>query len=264
MTCKDRIRLLDITMKSLSATVPSSVPVYISNDGTQNAKMVEYLTTSNEIEIDDWTFPVSQVWVKQMGVLPNYKSVKGISGKANVVIHKTIKGVKHFTDVVRLAFLECSCSHVIKVQDDAVFKDGWYHKMCQASQDGEFGIISGFRHFFGRVKFRGVNTHMDEIAQGNVGGVLLMISKMLCEKKPVLFENNIVQTRDMDDFWVDNCRKANVAVGVLKRGVCQHIGYKSEIYKTRKHSMINEGVIGRCDKDLFPPYEITDRVKVFK
>lgn len=261
VTCKNRLRYLDATLKSISLTVPAGVVVYVVDDGSVNSDMIDYLTTDRVIHVNDYEFPNgNNEWITRIGFIPNH-DVQGVKGKVNVILKEPpSEGVKTFTSAIRYIFEKNKCSHVIKVQDDVVFKQGWYSAMKKSALKS--GITSGFRHFFDSAKLSIVNGNTDILEAGHVGGICLMISLELCKDKPILINNDVVRTRDMDDFWTDNCRSAGMSIHVTNPGVCQHVGFKSLVYQgTHKQFMFDGSRTRGIDNELFPPYVIGESIR---
>jgi hypothetical protein len=227
--------------------------------------MIEYLTTNSSVNVVGLEFPNEDLlWIKKFGYIENLNTITGIADKANVILREKSAGIKNFSDAVRIIFEREKCQHVIKIQDDVALLQNWYRQFCLILHHNEVGILSGFRHFFGNIQLTPCHQHAETVERGYTGGLLMAISKKLCERSPILLSNEIHKARDMDDFWIDACREAGMKVWVTQPGSCQHIGFKSEIYTERKEYLIDPDKKYRAvDKELFPPYAFTKNVKKF-
>lgn len=257
VTCKDRIRYLDITLKSLSATLPKEVEVYLSDDGSINQ---QYLKTNEIIKLhDDYKFPNDdENWKKYIGFLNNCSQITGIKNKVNVFYWKKCRGILNFTLATHWIFNNHNCSHVIKIQDDVVLKKNWYEKFCEIlSNHPSAGIVSGFRYFFANAELKKLDEDTEEIIDGYCGGLLMALSYSAFNKNPEFRRTANNKTRDMDEFWIDNCRTTGLQVLVTTPGMCQHIGYNSIIYEDKEMF----GKKFRIDQNMFPPYELEKNVR---
>jgi glycosyltransferase involved in cell wall biosynthesis len=264
VTCKDRLRYLDITLKSLSASLPPKINVYVSDDGSTNPNMHRYLTTNDNIPLNNsYMFPNNNTeWIKKIGFIPNLKQIIGIKGKVNVFLRSKSCGIKNFTYAVRKLFLIHQCDYVIKIQDDVIFKHGWYEFMCGILTHYEPSMVSGFRYFLGKNKPDLINVGhgVQQLGKINTGGLLMAISRKACTINDVLWFNNDKRCIDMDDFWSNNCRKTKLPLLVTNPGLCQHIGFDSSIYKKNNKRHMFESFRSRADMDMVPPYAIDNSV----
>ena len=182
-------------------------------------------------------------------------------------------GIKTFTDAVRLIFnRHPNCTHIVKIQDDVVFKENWIDqltKILEINSELDIGITSCFRFLSGNVKLNPIKEiQADELESGGAGGICMAISRNLCIKNPTLWNNNITQTYFMDHFWIDNCRKANMKICISNPGLCQHIGLESTIWSDDviKDRLKNDHKYRaldphRVDPSLYPPFIIGNSVK---
>lgn len=264
VTCKDRLRYLDITLKSLSASLPPKINVYVSDDGSTDPNIHRYLTTSDNILLNNsYMFPNNNPeWIKTIGFIPNLKQIIGIRGKVNVFLRNKSCGIKNFTYAVRKLFLIHQCDYVIKIQDDVIFKHGWYEFMCSVLTHYEPSMVSGFRYFLGKNKpdIMNVGHGVQQLGKINTGGLLMAISRKACTINDVLWFNNDKRCIDMDDFWSNNCRKTKLPLLVTNPGLCQHIGFDSSIYKKNNKRHMFEPFRPRADMDMAPPYAIDNLV----
>jgi len=254
------VRYLDTTLKSLSASVPSQTPIFIMNDGTKNESMIRYLTTNEIISINDYEYPnYNDEWKYFIGYLPNEKQVRGIKGKAYVLMRNP-GGISNIGYACKKAFDETGSSHVIKIEDDMIFKKGWYDYLCLTLlKTNGLGIVSGLRYFYGNYKVDHLNDKLDILSSGYTGGNLLTASRMLLNKQPNIFINDITEILHNDDFWINSCRKAGLIVAVTKKSICQHIGVITEA----KHKEYMQGdKIIKIDRTIVKPFEIQKEVTI--
>jgi len=257
--CKNRLRYLDTTLKSLSATIPS-VPVYLVSDGSTNPSFIEYLTTQNKIEVNDSPYPNSDEWIKYAGFLPNKTHVQGILGKFYIILRRQSTGLQNLGFAANLIFQNHpKAKHIIKIEDDVIFPKNWYSRFCNTVANSSAGLVSGFRNFFKPISFQN-----NILLSGYTTAQLFAISRTLWNKQPDLKNApcTIFGTDEKltpDDYWIDKCREVNMNVEVTKISYCQHIGIISEFWGNRfKPSHIN-----RMDRQLLPPFAISDSIKTF-
>jgi hypothetical protein len=262
--CKDRVRYLDTTLKSIFSTVSSSVPIFVYNDGTKNLSMIEYLTTSNAINIElideypNW----NSDWIKYVGFIKNTSLVTGIAGKINVIMSENCCGTSGIGFTCNSIFENEKSSYLVKVEGDMVFKKGWYESMCLAiKSDESIGLVSGFRYFFrsrgyGPVSINELNDRVDLVSSGYTGACVYSISKVLTKKAPQLFVNDIMTMTDYDDFWINGCRGSGMKFCVLKESCCQHIGVTTEITDLNHKQFMKNGKTVKVDFNSLPPFEI--------
>jgi hypothetical protein len=263
--CKDRTRYLDTTLKSISATVPSSCPLAIFNDGTENRTMLQYLETSNRIRLDEHPYPNHHPdWNRYVGFIHNDGEVEGIGGKIETIIQPRPMGRMNLGLAAKHAFTSCECEYVIRIEDDVILKAGWFKAFATVLADQKPGILSGFRHFFGPPP---VLTNLDERAQhlleGYTGGCLMAISRKLYDQHPELFLHDNPVMNDQEDDLFDGCRRAGLPVHVLRDGYCQHIGIVSQVY-SHKQFFINDRInLRRIDPEFRPPAALSTSVASF-
>lgn len=262
---KDRIHYLDLTLRSLSATLPDDVPVYIVDDGSENPDMHRYLTTTECIHLPQHKFPYEySKWQQRVGKLPTRPDVYGIANAVHLCeTESKSTGVRAAARAVREVFQRHACSAVFRIEDDVVFKAGWYETMVAAAVP-RCGIISGFRHLFDKAVVT-PGTPVDVLARGRVGGPLLLVSRGLYEKSTLPTELPAARLKNLDNFWVDLCRDNDLQVGVLRSGVCQHIGAYSSVYAgTRKEFIFGGRIHDALDTTVAPPFEIADSVRIMR
>jgi len=264
--CKNRLRYLDATLRSLSATTNLQSQVYVVNDGSDNPHMVRYLTTNERIPLTKDLFPNDSRWNQISGDLPNFLFAKGIRSKTGIMLFKKSKYIRNFSHAVKLVFERHNCSHIIRVEGDVLFKQGWHQRFIQiiGQSPPNVGLISGFRHIFDNPVLKDNDNHTQNITRGTTGSQLYAISRTLCRKDESLVDNESDLKEGADDFWFDGCRKANMERWVTSTSMCQHIGYKSEVYKGRKEFMVSDKHgVRAIDPNIFPPYAMEDEVSDF-
>lgn len=222
--CKNRIRYVDVTLKSISATVPKNVNIYLLADGPDNPAMVQYITTSNYIVLDDFEFPNDkELWIKYCGLIPNKKIIIGIADKINVIHFQNNRYMGNFNISVK-KMLQNGANWVIRVEGDVVFKPNWYKKLSNLlvlAKQNNVGIFSGCRHIFPDGKLPPnlvpVRDDVEELVTGKTGSQLYAISKVLCDKNPHLIRDSDLK-KGADDFWIDGCRQAKMKIWVSQPG----------------------------------------------
>lgn len=252
--CKDRINYLDLELKSISSTCPSSTQVIVSNDGTKNKNTLRYLNTQDPISIGQWSFPPK--W-PQLTNIPTLDTVQGVGGKLNMLLWKVSAGTKNLGLAVKYAFERTGSPYVIKMEDDLIFIKNWYALLINAIQDSGCDLLSGFRFFYNKTKAkpfndiekiykgyttggqiivharskpetRPINNVAEEVYRGYTGGQLMICSRKYYDRCPYVFNNEISTIWDNDDLWIDQCRKNGMKFGVTNKSVCQHIGTQTE------------------------------------
>jgi hypothetical protein len=251
--CKDRVPYLDITLKSLSATTPANVPVYVLNDGSELPDMRNYLTTGRLLDIGTTAYPTHATWRKYVGSLPDNRMVYGVGDKVNVILHRG----DHALDAgMRKIFTETSASHLIRVEGDVIFKDGWYEIMCQETEQ-RVGILEGFVMAEKPARLTPYSSHFDEV-QGRNTGQLMRIARSVI---PALGSNPVVKGTDTE--WLKKCRRAGMQVLATRPRVCQHIGIESEYWLPNEKPFF-DSAFNRGDATVLPPYALSHEVKRFR
>lgn len=247
--CKDRISYLDSELRSLSATCPSSTHVIISNDGTKNESMVRYLTTNESIEVKDCGFPENHPeWVSVVGQIPIEKVVTGVLGKVSTLMHPVSAGTKNLGKAVKYAF-SLGASHVVKMEDDLIFTEGWYRILLQAALGSGCDLVSGFRYFYGKAATRKINEETEEVQHGYTGGQLMICSRKYYNSCPHVFNNEITTIWDNDDLWINQCRAKGLKFGVTTRSLCQHVGFQTE---SKQKAFVKNGRLHKVDRLVKP------------
>lgn len=253
-----------MTLRGLSATVPPIVPVYVANDGSSNHDVLRYLTTTEDVQLKGMEFPNDHPqWRRNLGYVPNHNVVRGIAGKVNVVLRGIPAGTKNIGFAARLAFDQTGASHVIKIEDDILFKKGWYQTICHSLlKHPDVGLISGFRYFWSSAATTVRDSIIEILVRGYTGGVMMAVSRVVLDRCPDMFINEITAIADNEDFWIDRTRQGGLRVAVTAASVCQHIGVVTEA-KCRPY-MNKDGRIVKIDHSLFPPYEMAEEVGCFR
>lgn len=245
--CKDRIKYLDLEVKSISATCPSSTQVIISNDGSKNQRMHSYLKTQKPIITEYWSFPRGNPeWDNLIGHLPD-QNPTGIRGKTKVIFRDKSAGTKNLGLAVRYAFEKTGASHVIKMEDDLAFIQGWYSTIIKSITHSKCDLVSGFRYFYGKPETRHHTNLVEEVYKGYTGGQLMICSRKYYEKCPCVFNNDITTIWDNDDLWINQCRKNGMMFGVVKKSVCQHIGFQTE---SKQKEFTKNGKLLKVDHEV--------------
>jgi GT2 family glycosyltransferase len=249
IVCKDRVRYLDLELRSLTATTPSSVQIYLSNDGTNNPQMLRYLSTRDEIPLDnEWRFPEDNAeWNELIGRLPNVASVRGIAGKVDAIMHAAPAGTRNLGLAMKYAFEHTRAPYVIKMEDDLLFTADWYAELIRAIAQSDCDLVSGFRYFYGKVARHRSNAWVEEMRTGYTGGPLFIASRRYFESCPYVFDNNVTTMWDNDDLWIDECRKNGLRFGVVTHSVCQHVGYCTE---AKQRDFMRRGRLLKVDRNV--------------
>jgi hypothetical protein len=247
IVCKDRIRYLDTELKSLSATAPSSLQVYLSNDGSDDQRMLRYLTTQDCIPLDDeWLFPQdNREWDDLIGRLPNAETVRGIAGKVHVILHGVSAGTANLGRAVKYVFTQTGAPYVIKMEDDLLFTPGWHSSLVRAIQSSGCDLVSGFRYFYRKARMRPLTDDVEEVYAGFTGGPLMIASRAYYDACPRVFDNAITTIWDNDDLWINECRRQGMKFGVLAHSVCQHVGFHTE---AKQRGFLEHGRLLKVDR----------------
>jgi hypothetical protein len=263
--CKDRVRYLDTTLKSLSATVPSAVPVFVVNDATTDPSMTRYLTGDRAVPISEPPFPHSHPqWKRRIGELPEPAEVAGIGGKVGLLLGKSPGGTRNLGLAVMHAFEATGADYVIRVEDDVLFKAGWYERLAAVTSElGDAGIISGFRYFFRQPQLRPAGSNAEALVRGYGGGCLMAASRQLYLRRRRLFENDVRSMKHNDVFWIENCRQAGLRTYVTALSLCQHIGVVSTFTDRGHKQYIVNGRLAKIAPDVTPPFPLAAAVSRF-
>ena len=269
-TAKNRLRYFDTTFNSVRKTLPAEVPLYIMAD-VPDEIVLKYITTNDDIPLDPKKslYPNDLPdWKNKIGFIENKTSVQGILGKY----------VKHYVNhelhlyefnnfACRAVAKETDCTHIIVIEDDAVFKADWFTKVLELLKQPGFDRIGFLSLFAYRPWAQGlmVRKLYTEFKLGNVGGVAFVLNvkhfkrcvaenyafnvvrdflSMPIAKKQwwkETFKNGALPTgkrdplynRNQDGWFIKELRKSSVT-GIINVGVCQHIGVESCIYANVK------------------------------
>lgn len=260
--CKDRVRYLDTTLKSISASVPSTTSVYISNDGTKNSKMIEYLTTNHRVLLDSHTYPNEHTgWQTYVGHIPNEQVATGIAKKAIVFMRNDCSGIRNLGQAVQRIFDTSDTHNLIKVEDDVIFKKGWYEKLISALVvNPNFGLVSASRYFFDNPVLKDHDRRIQQLTNGYTGGNIMIISRKLYQSSTKLTRNNNRSILHNDNLWFDECRSTGLFTGVTRKSLAQHIGVITE---ANHKPYMNGNQIVKVAFDLNPPYCLNPEVQNF-
>ena len=259
--CKDRVRYLDTTLASITATVPEDVPVYLANDGCETDRMLRYLTTDDMVSLEDeLRYPnENPVWIKHVGFLPNHDQVRGVLGKVKVFINR---GGRTLGKILQRAMADNpGAKRFIRIEDDVVMREGWYQEMCGVTGE-RVGIISGMLYFrSGTQQLKRLNDRFQVVITGTTGGQIMSISKKLCMRCPRVFSRKSV--KHTDKLWVKWCRQNDMLFCVPYKSMCQHFGVVSEWWLDSERTFMDESSFSRGIDDISPPFALADEVGHF-
>jgi len=75
----------------------------------------------------------------------------------------------------------------------------------------------------------------------------MIASRRFYDECPNVFKNERTSIWDNDDFWINSCRCKQLKFGVVKKSVCQHIGFQTE---SGQKGFIKDGRLLKVDRDV--------------
>lgn len=267
---RNRYRMLDITLRSLSASeLPDNQEVIIFDDWSLDRGTLAYMCRP------DWVassieFPTDAAWT-ELG-LDSVKSntvAYGIRDKVRIVdLGRPQKGV---VGASCAAFLELVHTYgaehgIIMCQDDVVFNPDWYQRITEmplrplATRKNPVGLVCGAWINVGEKRRK--DRPWSFVPRGGVTAQCYYITK---EGIAAAFpwatrDHNIKQ--GFDNKFCAAIRNGGCDVYVMTPAVCQHIGIHSSVRpKWGWHQWSKKG---RVDFTARGPFPLADTVKKFK
>lgn len=151
--CKDRPCYLDLTLRSLSATLPEDIPVYLFDDHSTSPDMLRYLHTNDEFSIEktDLSGGFNRHWEKYVGPLETVEKLRGVKNKVKLITSDVnLKDIDNSLRAIRESFCDADYPFIFRIEDDVVFRESWYEEMVEIylnwkRYDNSAGILGGMQ-----------------------------------------------------------------------------------------------------------------------
>lgn len=258
LTSKDRTRYLDTTLSSVLATLPDPKLLSVCCESISQ-RSLDYLATENRIWLgQDYCYPNENAdWIKRINRIENKLEVVGLNNRVRVLPTTTLTGHDALLAfLLTVLSMHESCSHVVLIEDDVIFKEDWHSRLCSAlAQHDDCGMIAGFRY---PIRARNKIVLPDiTLFEGGYSAVCVGLSAKLIRN--MKGQGSAYNRRTMirqDDWIVDNCVRLGMRQGYLNSGVCQHIGVESATWKGAhaKSYLTTQNRLGRIDSMILPPF----------
>ena len=260
--------MLDVTLRSLSASKMPNVPVTIFDDGSQ-ADAKKYLHTNETVSLK-YNFPNDHHWrALDLGDVQTRDRAKGIAGRVRVkrlgdkpmgVVSASCAAIRMLT----LGNVEMALeTGVILLQDDVVFNPDWYERLLAAAdwlyatKKVRAGVIAGV------TLNRAVRNNQQPVVRlgkkAPTAQCYLITTHGLGAAAEFIAENHKIK-KGFDDKLCGLIRQQHPAF-VMNPPICQHIGIVSTVRKGRKWRCFNPK--GRVGYQAKGPYPLAKDVKNF-
>ena len=306
-TAKNRLRYFDTTFNSVRKTLPEEVPLYIMADVPHERLMQYITTNDEiAVDSQENLYPNELVdWQDKIGFIENKTTVRGILGRytAHFVNHK-LQLYEWNNFVCREVTKLTGCKYIVLIEDDVVFKADWFTKVLELLKQPGFNDI-GILSLFGNNRYADrleVLELFTKFKKNIVPSQAFLINveqfqkaipedfafNIKCDfldfpaikkhsiKHPLhkYFKSGKLPTckrdpfynRNQDGWFISKLRK-NSEVAFINKGVCQHIGVESAIYKNvtqkipkgsilLKNFYTKDKKLNRVDVNIHPPYAL--------
>lgn len=259
---RNRAGLLNMTLRSLSATLPRAATVTVFDDASDDAVTRDYLYTSQTVKLQ-MTWPADFTWNSEHSDTPVEYEAAGLQDILPVVrLGEKPVGVFNASCLAmsRLAASADTHSGVILVQDDVLFAGGWYANMLDvaASPPGDVpaGLVAGCWLNFAK----NMQAPATLIQRGPTAQCLFLTQAGLLAIGPWLAQYHGM-TRSFDDHIAGAVRKEGLGVYCMYPAVCQHIGITSLVRPNRRWQWCSRR--GRIDESGKGPFFVARTVHKF-
>ncbi len=265
---RDRIPYLDVTLRSLSATVlPDDVSLTIFDDCSTATETRTYYTTNRQLAVTA-RWPSSHHWREHgLNVISDgYRQPVGIQGLLSVVKLGTKSlGVVNSScrAICQLFHSHPSAKGVILLQDDVLFNADWYARMLATVEGAAnftnlpLGLLAGIKL---NQQFQLAGVSPLAVSSG-ITAQCLYISRTGFERRMGYFNRDHQIVRRFDDTLRREMEAGQLWAGCILPFVCQHFGIDSLVRPERKWTFAARGRIGY---HAHPPYALADAVRQFK
>jgi hypothetical protein len=212
-------------LSSLSKTIADDIPVMIFQDGIENKDKILYLE-GQEVLLDD-AFPLNIKWLNKIGKLDNKETAKyNYKYPYKIASPKTLGVVNNCLWATRTLF-EFDTDMVYLVQDDIIFKEGWYDKLIEIGKSrDDWGIICGCS--LGKFELPDGVHIIDENSKDFLRMQLYLIHRRIL---PILQGGYIRKDGGWSDYYFcRRTREGGFKTLLVRPAVAQHIGFRSECH----------------------------------
>lgn len=261
ITTKDRPAYLDTTLRSLTASVERTDTVHIWADKPETDDGARILDTSERFSLQ---VPVSW-YPNPHRCLPDVHAVTGVWGRFKVTGFLAASGAWGVPASAIIHAFERGADALILLQDDVVFKRGWYETMegcVQQGLDEGYGVISF--HCFSK-RHNDVDGLMHWRKPRTVPAQCNLILRNLWDKDEhgIRDSAKVHRPRKWDVRLKRMVDQSGLKYGLYRPGICQHTGQVSQCWyaKAQKMEGARRSYKARVDQTVYPPYCGIDDVR---
>lgn len=262
---RNRHKFLDITLRSLSATVPPEQQLVVFDDASDDPETLRYLYSADWVDLT-LQFPVNDFWQRTgLTAVRSRERGQGVAGRVEVI--KLAES--------RLGVVGASCralclmtekygeKHGINIcQDDVIFNKNWLPRMAKALQaihDRDAGLVCGC---WINSKFPASKRALALIPSKGVTAQCYYVTPAGLVAMHDWLRQDHSERTGFDGRFCGTMRAAGKHVYKIFPAVCQHIGYKSNV---RPHwKWTRRGSKGRIDYSAKGPYPLAIEVNAFE
>lgn len=263
----DRHHMLDVTLRSLSATnLPEYQQLTVFDDGSKNQHTLDYLYTDRQVPLQA-NFPTQAAnWKKYCNVDSRFRG-KGIADKVEVVkLNMEPKGVVRATCKAVLHMVEKYGTErgILMCQDDVVFKHDWLEQLQAAERKPHpdhrnVGLIAGC--WINRKATDNYKSPMTYIHRGGITAQCYYVTQAGLESALPWVQQHHNFSKGFDNKFCAAVRRS-ADVYKMHPAICQHIGVNSLVRPSwRWHRWNNRG---RVDYTITGPYAMGPDVRKFE
>lgn len=267
LVTRDRHPILDVTLRSLSATaLPPDQVIVIFDDGSTSKATQNYLYTNKPVSVLRRWPTDSPHWQQYVGRnIGSRETAQGIDGKIDVIrLAKKPLGVvtascRAFTWMVERFGAE---QGIVMVQDDVVFHERWLERLQAAEREPE----ENARHPVGLIAGCWINKHvlkrkpMALVPKGGVTAQCYYVTPAGVKAIAPWAARTHNFSKGFDNKFCASIR-GRADVYRMHPAVCQHIGLESLVRPSWSwHKWTSKG---RIDFSAKGPFALGDDVRSF-
>jgi hypothetical protein len=265
---RNRHKLLDVTLRAISATVPVATPVVVFDDASDSKDTLAYLYTDQKVRLS-MSWPNDDGW-RMMGLHTIKAKGRGLGICSKIHVCRLSDERLGVVNASCLAFVWMVRKFgrergILMVQDDVAFVEGWFDAIREAAQHPRgdrqqpVGLVCGcWLNKSNKEKTMpmtytpkgGITAQCYYITPEGIDAVLPWASELHS------------LDRGFDNKFCAHVRSNGADVYRMHPAICQHIGIQSTVRHGR--GWCKRGVKGRVDYSCTGPYPLAKYVRNFK